>query len=91
MVVCSIQANTNHLANGLDQRHHVFTTTFVHSRGSTSDRCVRECGHLNRGSQNHVDQAGASFPHTQQPHHRRRHRPHQTFTPPVSSFTLSPC
>lgn len=80
MVVCSIQANTNHLANSLDQRHHVFTTTFVHSRGSTSDWCMRECSHLNWASQSHVDQAGASFLHAQQPP--------TTTTTPTKVFTL---
>lgn len=52
--------NTNHLANSLDQRHHVFATTFAHSRGSASDWCMRECSHLNRAIQSHVDPAGAS-------------------------------
>lgn len=75
MVVCSIQANTNHLANSLDQRQHVFTTTFVHSRGSTSDWCMRECSHLNWASQSHVDKAGASFLHAQQPPHHHHPPP----------------
>lgn len=67
MVVCVILANTNHLANSLDQRHHVLTNTFALSRGSTSDWCMRECSHLNWASQSHVDQAGVSFLHTQPP------------------------
>lgn len=52
--------NTNHLANSLDQRRHVLATTFAHSRGSASDRCMRECSHLNWAIQSHVDPAGAS-------------------------------
>lgn len=62
--------NTNHLANSLDQRHHVLTTTFAHSRGSASDWCMRECSHLNWAIQSHVDPAGVSstlFLHTQNP------------------------
>lgn len=52
--------NTNHLANSLDPRHHVLTTTFAHSRATASDWCMRECSHLNWAIQNHVVPAGAS-------------------------------
>ena len=78
--------NTNHLANSLDQRHHVLTTTFAHSRGSASDCCMRECSHLNWAIQSHVDPAGASSTlfsaYT---------TPTSFYSPSSSSSSLSPC